>query len=293
MPSFDTPRPISAAIDLAAGDVQINAAERDTTVVDVRPSDPSNEEDVRAAELTRVEYANEQLLVKAPKLRSWLPRSTGGSIDVTIELPAGSSVQGSAGLADFRCDGPLGDCRIKTGLGAIRIDEADALNLRTGIGDITVEHATGDADVTAGSGEVRLRALDAAAEIKNSNGDTWVGVAGGDLRIKAANGAIVVDLAHAGVAARTANGDVRLGEVVRGSVVLETQIGDLEVGIREGTAGWLDVRATAGRVHNGLDAAHAPAPSAPTVEVRARTSVGDIVIRRPDMPIGAAAGTTP
>ncbi len=293
MPSFTTPAPISAAIDLAAGDVQISAGERDTTVVDVRPSDPSNPEDVRAAELTRVEYANEQLLVKAPKLRSWLPRSTGGSIDVTIELPAGSSVQGSAALADFRCDGSFGDCRIKTGLGAIRIDEADALNLKTGIGDIAAQRATGHADVAAGSGEVRLRALDAGAEIRNSNGDTWVGAAGGDLRVKAANGSIVVDLAHAGVVARTANGDVRLGEVVRGSVVLETQIGELELGIREGTAAWLDARATAGRVHNGLDAAEAPAPSSASVEVRARTSVGDIVIRRPHVRVGAAAGTTP
>ena len=156
-----------------------------------------------------------------------------------------------------------------------------------------MERATGHADITAGSGEVRLRALDAGGEIKNSNGDTWVGAAGGDLRIKAANGAIVVDLAHAGVAARTANGDVRLGEVVRGSVVLETQIGDLELGIREGTAAWLDARATAGRVHNGLDAAEAPAPSTASVEVRARTSVGDIVIRRPHMPVGVASGMTP
>ena len=273
--------------------MQISAGERDTTAVDVRPSDPSNQEDVRAAGLTRVEYANGQLLVKAPKLRSWLPRSTGGSIDVTIELPAGSNVHAGAAWADVRCDGSFGDCRIKTGLGRIRVGQADALNLRSDAGDIAVERATGHAEVTTGSGEVRLGVLDASAEIRNSNGDTWIGVAGGDLRVRAANGSIAVALAHAGVAARSANGDVRLGEVMRGSVVLETQIGDLEVGIREGTAGWLDVRAAAGRVHNGLDAADAPAPSAPTVEVRARTSVGDIVIRRPDMPIGAAAGTTP
>jgi hypothetical protein len=72
-----------------------------------------------------------------------------------------------------------------------------------------------------------------------------------------------------------------VGEVVRSSVVLETQLGDLEVGIREGTAAWLDVSARAGKVHNALDAADAPEPSADTVEVRARTSVGDVVIRRP------------
>ena len=35
-----------------------------TTVVDVRPSDATNDEDVKAAELTRVEYASDRLLVK-------------------------------------------------------------------------------------------------------------------------------------------------------------------------------------------------------------------------------------
>jgi hypothetical protein len=281
MPTFDTPEPISATIDLAVGAVRISAGDRVTTVVDVRPSDPANKEDLKAAELTRVAYTGEHLLIKAPKLRSWLPRSDGGSIDVTIELPAGSDVRGTAGVADFDCDGRLGNCRIKTGLGHIRLGQADTVNLKSGIGDVNVDHATGHAEVTTGSGDVRLRELDGSAVIKNSNGDTWVGVAGGDLRVNAANGRISVDLARAGVLAKSANGDVRVGEVVRSSVVLETQLGDLEVGIREGTAAWLDVSARAGKVHNALDAADAPEPSADTVEVRARTSVGDVVIRRP------------
>jgi hypothetical protein len=263
MPTFDTPEPISATIDLAAGNVRIGAGDRGATVVVVEPSDASDEEDVEAAERTRVEYVNEQLLVTAPKLRSWLTRSVG-TIDVTIELPAGSHVHGTLGLGDFHCDGRLGDCQIKTGLG-----------------DISVERAAGHAEVTAGSGDVRLRELDSSAVIKNSNGDTWVGVAAGDVRLNAANGSIAVDLAQASVGAKSANGDVLLREVMRGSVVLETKIGDLEVGIREGTAAWLDVSSRFGHVHNALDAADAPESSAETVEVRARTSVGEVVIRRP------------
>ena len=281
MPTFDTHEPITATIDVVVGDVRIRAGERRDTVVEVQPTDAANDDDVKAAELTRVEYASGQMLVNAPKLRSWSLRSGGGSIDVTIELPAGSRVHGTAQLGGVDCDGPLGDCRIKTGLGPIRLDRGAALSLKSGIGDITVEHATGHAEVTSGSGEVRLRALDAGAVVKNSNGDTWVGAAGGDLRLKAANGSIVVDLAHGSVVAKSSNGDVRLGEVVRGSVVLETRLGDLEVGIREGTAAWLDVRAGAGKVHNALDAAEGPASSAETVEVRARTTAGSIVIGRP------------
>jgi Putative adhesin len=281
MPTFDTPGPITATIDVVVGAVRISAAERDATVVEARPTDRSNAEDVKAAEQTRAEYANGHLLIRAPKVRSWLPRARGGSVDVTIQLPAGSDVRGAGQLTDFDCEGPLGDCRLRTGLGQIRVDQADALSLKTGIGDISVDHATGHADVTTGSGDVRVRELDAGAVIKSSNGDTWVGEAGGDLRIKAANGSIAVDLARATVGAKSANGDVRLGEAVRDSVVLETHLGDVEVGIRDGTAAWLDVRAAAGRVLNALETAEAPEPSAETVQVRARTSAGNVVIRRP------------
>lgn len=280
MATFDTPKPITATIDLAMGDVRLRAGDGDTTVVEVRPTDASNNEDRKAAELTRVEYADEHLLVKAPKLRSWLSRG-GGSIQVTIELPARSHVQGSLGAGDVDGDGRLGDFRIKTGLGRIGLDRVATLNAKLGAGDISVDRVTGHADVTTGAGDVRLRELGGSAVIKNSTGDTWVGAAGGDLRISAANGAIAVDLAHASVVAKSANGDVRLGEVVRGSVALETQIGDVEVGIREGTAAWLDVNAAAGTVHNTLAATDAPTSAAETVEVRARTSLGEIVIGRP------------
>jgi Putative adhesin len=279
--TFQTPDPITATVDVVIGEVRIAASDRGDTVVDVQPSDPSDKEDVRAAEQTRVEYADGQLLVKTPKLRSWLPRADGGSVAVTIELPAGSHVRGNGQLADFLADGPLGECRIKLGMGRIELAEAQTLGLKTGIGDITVDRVAGHADVASGSGDIRLRRLDASGVIKNSNGDTWVGEAGGDLRISAANGSIAVDAAQASLVAKSSNGDVRLGQAVRGSVVLETRLGDLEVGIPEGTAAWLDVRANAGRVRNTLEAADAPGESTETVEVRARTTAGDVVIGRP------------
>jgi DUF4097 and DUF4098 domain-containing protein YvlB len=280
MSTFATPQPISATLDLAVGAVRIVAGERDATVVELRPSDESNAEDVRAADDTRVEYANEHLLVKAPKLRSYVSRK-GGSVDVTIELPAGSNLDCTARLADVQCEGRLGDCRVRTGLGRIRLDAAAALDLKSGLGDISVERATGHAEVTTGSGQLRLRELDGSAVIKNSNGDTWVGLAGGHARLNAANGSIAIDLARADVVAKSSLGDVRLGEAVRGSIVLETKAGDVEVGIREGTAAWLDVHTGFGTVDNALAAAGAPEPSAESVEVRARTTVGDVVIRRP------------
>ena len=109
---------------------------------------------------------------------------------------------------------------------------------------------------------------------------SWIGEVTGDLRVNGANGAITVDRAHAGVTAKTASGSVRIGEVSRGAVTLETAAGSVDVGIRTGTAAWLDLNTVSGRIRNELAAAAAPDGSDDTVEVRARTYVGDIVVRR-------------
>jgi DUF4097 and DUF4098 domain-containing protein YvlB len=100
--------------------------------------------------------------------------------------------------------------------------------------------------------------------------------------VRSANGDISVDRAGAGVEAKTSNGSIRLGEVARGSVELGTAMGDLEIGIAEGTAAWLEVNTRFGQVHNLLDNTTRPEESDETVEVRAHTSFGDITIRRPD-----------
>jgi DUF4097 and DUF4098 domain-containing protein YvlB len=277
MPVFATPEPISVTIELSIGDARIIASNRTDTVIEVRPRDDSKASDIRAAEQTRVEYSSGRLLVKTTQ-RSFIGR--GGSVEVTVQLPAASRVQGDSGMGDFGGEGHLGECRFKTGMGNIHLDHTGALYLKTGMGNIAVDRALGDADVTTGSGEVRLGQIEGAAVIKNSNGDTVVGEVTGDLRVKSANGRISVDRAHASVVAKTANGNVRIGEVVRGAIVLATAAGELEVGVREGTTAWLDVSSHYGRVRNSLDQADGPEQSEATVEIRARTSYGDIKIHR-------------
>jgi DUF4097 and DUF4098 domain-containing protein YvlB len=189
-------------------------------------------------------------------------------------------VRGDAGVAALRCRGRLGECRYTTGAGDIQLDQAGPVQLKTGAGDITVDQAVGDAELTTGSGAVRIDSIDGTAVVKNSNGDTWIGEVTRDLRVNAANGKISVDQAHATVAAKTANGDLRLGEVARGVVLAQTGFGKVEIGILDGVAAWLDLNTRFGNVQNDLDAAERPAPGEDAVEVRARTSFGDITIHR-------------
>jgi hypothetical protein len=281
MPTFDTPEPISVTVEFGVGDLRIVASDRTDTTVEVRPSDPAKKADVTAAEQTRVEYAGGRLLVKAPKnWRQYTFRGGGESIDVQVELPTGSHLRGETGVAALHCQGRLGECRYKTGVGDIQLDRAGAVQLRTGVGDITLERAGGDAELTTGSGSLQIDGIDGTAVVKNSNGDTWIGRVTGDLRVNAANGRISVDQASGAVAAKSANGDVRLGEVAHGAVLAQTAFGKVEVGIRDGVAAWLDLNTRYGNVRNDLDTADRPGAGEDAVEVRARTAFGDITIHR-------------
>ena len=281
MQTFETPEPISVMVELGVGDLRVTASERTDTVVDVRPSDPSKNGDVMAAEQTHVEFANGRLSITTPKgWRRWKPWAGGESIDVKVDVPFGSTLSGKVDVGAVRCTGHLGEMRFRNGVGDVRAEETGPVELKTGAGGIFVDLVDGAAEVTTGSGVIDVAHVSGWAAVKNGNGDSWIGEAIGEARVNAANGKISIGHAHAGVVAKTANGDVRIGEVERGAVVAQSAFGAVEVGVRDGVAAWLDLDTKFGTVTNELDSADRPGGSEDTVEIHARTSMGDITIRR-------------
>ena len=280
MPSFDTPRPIIATVELPVGDLRIVAAERTDTVVEVRPSDPGSDADVRAADQTRVEYADGRLLVKTPKPRTLGLFAKPGSVDVTLDLPARSELQAEIGAGAVHAAGLLADCRVKLGAGDVQLDRVGPLALETGAGRVGVDTVAGRADIRTGSGRLQVGEIDGPAVVKNSNGDSWLGLVTGDLRINAANGDITVDRADSGVVANTSNGAITLGAATRGTASLKTGFGEIQIGIPAGTAAKLDVSTSFGRIRNQLESADGPQETDETLDLKARSSYGDIVIRR-------------
>ena len=278
MPAYDTPEPISVTIELPVGDIRIVTSDRADTVVTVVPTDPERDSDVKAAARVRTDLSGGRLLIKAP--RQYLSFGDSGSTDVVLEMPAGSQLQGVVGSAALRCDGRLGECRLKSAMGDIELEETGGLFLEAGSSDVTIGRATGRVEVVLGSGTARLARIDGPSVVKNTNGDVWIGVARQDALLTAANGSIALDQAQASVEAKAANGSIRIGEVQRGTVGVQTGVGELEVGVREGTAARLDLRTRRGGVRNSLTAADGPGPAEETAVVRARTTMGDIIIRR-------------
>jgi Putative adhesin len=280
MPTFDTPQPIDITVDVLLGSVTIIASDRADTVVEVRPSDAAKKDDVRAAQETEVDFAAGHLTVKEPKgWKMYTPFSGDRSIDVTIEAPAGSRLHGTASMCRFLVTGELGRCELKTSAGDLQLEKAGPLELRTSGGNITVDQVVSRATITTGTGIVRIREIDGSAVVKNSNGDSTIRDVVGDLQVNAANGNITVERARGSVTAKTANGNIRVGDASQGSLRLETSLGELEVGIHPGSAAYLDVNTKAGTVHNQMESTGQPAPSEETVQVYARNSFGNIIIR--------------
>ncbi len=209
MTTFQTPEPIAVAVEVLSGSVSVIASDRTDTVVEIRPADAAKKADVRAAEQTRVEFAAGTLTVRTPKdWRTYAPFGGNPSIEVTIEVPTGSRLKGSAAVGRLLGSGEFGEC-----------------DLEMSAGDISVERT------------------------------------------------------HGSVTAKTSKGDIRIGEASRGVLRLETSMGELEVGIHPGSAARVETNAPHGSVRNTMRPVDRTADGENVVQVYARNSYGNIVVR--------------
>jgi hypothetical protein len=219
MQKFDTPTPISAILEIPAGRIQFIAADRADTTVEVLPANPSKGRDVETAEQTTVAYADGVLRIHTPEPKNQL-FGPSGSLEVTVQLPAGSRIEAKAASSELRGVGRLGDVVFEGAYRQIKIDEAASVRL------------------TAIDGDVEVGRLHGPAEIS------------------------------------TARGDIRIAEAVRGTLVLQTQSGNISVAAAAGVSAALDAGTGYGRISNALKN-----DGTAELDIRATTSYGDITAR--------------
>lgn len=280
MPVFSTPEPIDLAITLPVGEIDIVASDRADTAVTVSPTNPEKAADRRGAEQTSVALDGDRLTIRGPRARLSIIGPTE-SVDVRVELPAGSRLTAEISVGRVRAVGRLGATRIKASTGGVEIESVADLWIKAGHGNVEVDVVDGSAEVVADHGRIRIGRVAADAILKASHGSVQVGESGGDVEANLAYGDLDIETARGSVTAKTAYGSVRLGTVSSGSVHVESGYGPVSVGVLPGVAAWLDLSSTDGRVRNDLDGDGAPAAGTPTVAVRARTRFGDVTITRP------------
>lgn len=178
MQKFSTPAPISAVLDVPAGRVQLIAADRTDTTVDVRPANASNNSDVKAAAQARVSYNDGVLLIDTPASKRIL--GNPGSIEVTVQLPAGSGVKATSASADFRTVGRLGDVAFDGARASIKLDEAASVRLTALDGDVVVGRLGGAAEVRTARGDIKIvEAVRGTVVLRTEAGSISVGAAAG------------------------------------------------------------------------------------------------------------------
>ena len=144
MQKFDTPAPISAVLDIPAGRIQFIAADRADTTVEVLPADASKGRDVKAAEQTTVDYARRRPADRGLAAKNQF-LGPSGSVEVTVQLPAGSRIEAKAASAELRGVGRLGDVAFEGAHGTVKLDEAASARLTLLAGDVSVGRLGGPA----------------------------------------------------------------------------------------------------------------------------------------------------
>jgi hypothetical protein len=156
MQKFDTEAPVSVVLDVPAGRIQFIAADRADATAEVRPANPSKGRDVKTAEQTTVEFRDGVLRIVTPQDNHRLLGTASGSLEVTVQLPAGSRVDAKAALAEFRGVGRLGDVTIEGAQGTVKLDETAAATLTLQAGDITVGRLAGPAHLNTRKGDIHI-----------------------------------------------------------------------------------------------------------------------------------------
>ncbi|MFE5907547.1 DUF4097 family beta strand repeat-containing protein [Streptomyces wedmorensis] len=179
MQKFATPAAIVTTLDIPAGDIRFIAADRTDTTVEVRPANPAKSSDLKAAEQIEVDYTDGVLRIGAPAPKNRL-FGNSGSVEITVQLPAGSRIEAKAALAELRGVGRLGDVTFEAAQATVKLDETASARLTLQAGDITVGRLGGPAEIRTQKGALRVtEAQRGTVTLHTDHGDISVGAARG------------------------------------------------------------------------------------------------------------------
>ncbi|MCD0447297.1 DUF4097 domain-containing protein [Glycomyces sp. A-F 0318] len=275
MPVFATPGPVAATVQVAGARVRVTASERNDTAVLIAPVDPASRSDVRVAEKAKVAFAGGRLTVKTT-----VSGIRSGSVDIAIDLPAGSSLTAYLGHASVDAEGPLGECELHAAASRVRLDRVDALQANLGAGELEVGRVAGPVRIDGGVVGVRIGEAGGAVVLANAGGRTWIGHASGALDLSSGSGGFDIDRADDGVTASTGEGDIRIGRLTRGKATLSNGSGNIEVGVAEGVAARVRAESKRGSVRNGVGPQAEGGAGRGEVVIDARTRHGDVIVQR-------------
>lgn len=228
-------------------------------------------------ESVEVNFSGGVLRIEVPQSRRAL-FGGGRSYQITVQMPAGSSLNITSGSGDITSRGEFGHVDVRSGSGNLRATAAQELRVTSGSGDVTVT-SLDSGSVTTGSGGISIERATGMLHVNSGSGDIEIGRVS-VVEAKTASGDLAIWDIAGRAKLRTASGDLRVRHALSGSLDATSASGDVTVGIAAGTAARLDCSTVSGSTRSTLTAATGPPENAETLEVRSRTVSGDILIER-------------
>ncbi len=268
--TFETPEPTSLYVELDLGNLTVLCADVTETTITVTGKYEEN---------VVVDERGDQIVVIAPMRRGGL--FDRDRLTVEVSLPHGSALSTKLASAPVTVTGRLGEARIRTGSGDVRVELLDGDgSAETGSGDIEIAETRGGLIAKSGSGRIEIGRADGPVSASTGSGDVVVGVAGAAVSAKSGSGNVRVADAQADVSLKTATGDLVVGSIARGQVEAKNATGDIRVGVVAGVPVWTDIKTVTGSVSSTLEGAGQPDEGQAYVELRAKTVSGDIYLEQ-------------
>ena len=274
---FETTGPVNLKVEQLVGDVTLTPTDEPTTTVRLRPHGRAGEE---LAQRFTVEARGNDVVVLAPKKESFIGLPFRGSVDVEVDLPAGSTVDVRTASGDIRATGLLADVHAATGSGDITVHEVAAADLKSGSGDLAVQVAQSGVRAKTGSGDVVVGQSGGRVDLASGSGDLQVRRADAEVKAKTGSGDIVVRASVADLDLMTGTGDVVLGGIHGGAVKVRTGTGDVTLAVASGVAAYLDLNTVTGDVDVDLEAADGPGDAEARTSLAVQSGSGDIHVKR-------------
>ena len=257
--TFETPGPVTVALDIASGDIEVTVVDAPRTEVEVSGYDKDEVPRVLCDPMPDGGY---RVSVEHKPKKFWGLRITlSGGLRIELTVPEGTTIDGTSGAADFEATGTL------AGLG-----------FRSGSGDLRFDDVAGDVQLSCASGDIAGRSVGGHLGFKGASGDIEVGSVGNGMTVRSASGDINVGRLDGTSLITVGSGDIELRQVGPGSVDARAVSGDMHVGVRQGLGVWLDVSSRSGDVRSTLETTRRgdAEPDIPQLELTLNTVSGDI-----------------
>jgi DUF4097 and DUF4098 domain-containing protein YvlB len=256
---FATSHPLTVDLQVPAGRIAVQVHDAPVATVEVAGARADG------VEVTFDERPSGDRLSVAYRGKKWFTLfSSGSDLEVTLVVPAGTTLDVSTGAADLEVSGTVAAIAYRSGSGDLRFDDVTQnVTAKTASGDVTGEEIGGGLRFHGASGDLSVGRVGATSACRSASGDLSIGRIEGDTSLA------------------TASGDVTVTVVADGKTTIRTVSGDVEVGIIEGADVYLDLSSTSGDVTCELEPSSGPTTDDDLRLVLDATSVsGDVRVRK-------------